>query len=69
MAAAPLPNLTGGAGGAAGASNAASNMRAAFDSTGWTVATGGSKAGAPADVPWMMLVVGAVVGLAVWKLA
>lgn len=58
-------------GGDAAPSSATSDARSTFDNSGWTVATGSAKAtGAPSgSVPWAMLIIGAVVALAVWKLA
>jgi hypothetical protein len=63
-----VPNITGGAGGAAGPS--ASDLlggASAFDSSGWTVATSGSRAGG-LDTQ-TLLIVGAIalVGLVLWK--
>jgi len=52
----------------AGPSSADAANYAAFDNSGWTVATGGSKASA-LDIPWPWLVGGAVLAMLIWKKA
>ena len=63
--------LTGGAGGAAGPATSGQgfgNITPAFDSSGWTVATSGSKAtGAGSPIPYTMLILGALAALVLWK--
>lgn len=67
----PLPNLTGGAGGAAGPSRAALDMMGAtsgmFDASGWNVATGGSKTSGGGAIPWIYIIGGGLVALYLWK--
>ena len=67
----PLPSLTGGAGGAAGPSSSDQWVGGAspmFNSSGWTVATSGSKATGAAAVQLAVWIAGAaLVGLILWK--
>lgn len=64
--------IAGGAGGAAGPSTSTSGaggVRSVFDNSGWTVATGGASAATGGTLPWPILIMGAVVVAAIWKLA
>lgn len=45
------------------------NLDSVFNNSGWTVATGQGNASGSSSVPWAMILIAAVVGLAVWKLA
>jgi len=68
----PLPNVTGGAGGAAGPSDAASHLngKAAFDDSNWTVSTGQSSASGPLGTQTLLIAGGlALAALIVWKRA
>lgn len=66
-------SLSGGAGGNAGPSRSMLDMMGAtsgmFDSSGWNVATGRSKAsGTAGSVPWLYIAIGAgLLGLLLWK--
>lgn len=64
----PLPNITGGAGGAAGPSAAdLHGGNASFDSSNWTVATSGSRAAA-FDTQTLLILSGlALAALVLWK--
>lgn len=71
----PIPSITGGAGGAAGparADSSANTAQSIFDSSGWTVSTGSSKAAAglgasAGGIPLMWIAAALVVGYVLWK--
>lgn len=66
-------DVKGGDAGPSTSTTGMSTARGTFDNSGWTVATGGGNATSTppsaAAIPWAMLVIGAVVMMAVWKLS
>jgi hypothetical protein len=65
----PIPNITGGAGGAAGPSTAdLHGGNASFDSSNWTVATSGSRAAGGLDGTTLAIAAGvALLAMVLWK--